>query len=268
MNKGNLSIFLRKFGLMQLTDNIRFYYFKFKNRKKNNEFRIKNPDSVLPPDYYIYEAFQLNYEEYLTKSKNTAEWLLNYYRNHRNNNPVVVLDWGCGPGRIIRHLPAFLGKDSRIYGTDYNKKSIEWCKSHLKGIEFNHNSLVAKLPYEDVFFDFIFGISIFTHLSEEKHLEWTKELARILKKGGIMFFTTHGEAFQGKLSKKELEKFVEGKLVIRGHVKEGHRTFTAYHPAKYMYRLFTSNKLTVLEHIEQKSNNGRPQQDIWLLEKK
>ncbi len=267
MNKGDLSNLLRKLGLMRWTDDLRYHYFKFKNRKKNRAFLKKNPEAVLPPDYAIYEAFQLNYEEYLTKSKETAEWILGYYIKHKKSNPKTVLDWGCGPGRIIRHLPGILGKESKIYGTDYNIDSINWCKKNLQGVAFNHNTIEAALPYENDFFDFIFGISIFTHLSAEKHVEWTAELTRILKKGGRMFFTTHGRAFTGKLSKHEREQFNNGNLVVRGKVTEGHRTYSAYHPASYLNQLFTSNHLKVVEHTEQQSNNGKPQQDIWLLEK-
>jgi ubiquinone/menaquinone biosynthesis C-methylase UbiE len=267
MNKGDLSITLRKVGLMHLTDNLRYLFFKVKNNRKNKLFLKNNPNSKLPPDYYIYEAFQLNYEEYLTKSYETSEWIISYYEKHKGVKPETILDWGCGPGRIIRHLPDILGERAKIFGTDYNKRSIEWCKNNLKGIEFNHNNLEAVLPYESNLFDFIFGISIFTHLSKELHYKWIKELTRTTKKGGILFFTTHGNAFKQKLTDKELKKFIEGDIVIRGYVKEGHRTFTAYHPIKFMQNLFSSNGLKVIQHVEQESNNGKAQQDIWLLEK-
>ena len=268
MNKAYLSIILRKSHLMHFTDKLRYYYFKSKNWKKNREFIKKNSNSILPPDYYIYESFQLNYKEYFTKSKNSAEWVLNFYKKYKHDNPTTVLDWGCGPGRIIRHLPQMLNEDSKIYGTDYNKKSIDWCINNINGIQFNHNTLDALLPYEDNYFDFIFGISIFTHLSKEKHIEWTKELTRVLKKDGIMFFTTHGNAFKHKLTKRELNTFNKGELVLRGDVKEGHRTYTAYHPKKYLEQLFVSNNNIVLDHIEQESTNNKAQQDIWILKKK
>lgn len=267
MNKGDLSNILRKLGLMHLTDNLRYYYFKIKNSKKNKIFLKKNPEIILPPSYYVYEAFQLNYEEYYSKSIESAKWILDFYKKHKKVYPTRVLDWGCGPGRIIRHLPNIIGEKSEVYGTDYNKKSIEWCRNNLKEIDFNHNGIEAELPYDSDFFEYIFGISIFTHLSKEKHYEWVKELSRITKKGGLLFFTTHGTAFKGKLNKKELQKFTEGELVVRGNVKEGHRTYTAYHPVSFMNDLFVSNGLKIIEHIEQDSNNGKPQQDIWLLEK-
>ncbi len=267
MTKGDISLLLRKLHLMQAVDKLRFYYFKIKYRKKNKDFLKKHPDAVLPPDYYIYEAFQLNYEEYLTKSKESAQWILNFYIKHKNREPETILDWGCGPGRIIRHLPGLLSPSSKIYGTDYNAKSIEWCKNNLKGIDFNKNSIEALLPYNDNHFDFIFGISIFTHLSEQKHNEWIEELTRILKPGGLMMFTTHGNDFKRKLNKQERDIFDSGNIVVRGNVKEGHRTYTAYHPEKYLERLFTGHGLKVVEHSAPETPAGKPQQDVWILEK-
>lgn len=75
MKKGDISIFLRLLKLLKLTDYIRYLYFKIKNRKKNSTFLQNNPDVKLPPDYLMYESFQIDYEEYFTKSRNSAKWV-------------------------------------------------------------------------------------------------------------------------------------------------------------------------------------------------
>jgi SAM-dependent methyltransferase len=249
---------------MHAVDRARYLYFKLKNRNKNKGFLKANPKVKLPSDYLIYESFQLDYTEYYTKSRETAKWLLAYFSKYISLKNVKILDWGCGPGRIIRHMPELLDKGCEIYGSDYNLKSINWCKSNLPGISFNHNTLDAKLPYKKDFFDIIFGISIFTHLSEEMHYKWFNELYRILKPGGILFLTTHGDIFKEKLTKQEKNVFEQNKLVVRGKVKEGHRTFTAYHPTEFMKELF--GKMEIIEHVAGASN-GKPQQDIWIVRK-
>ncbi|MBU2552820.1 MAG: class I SAM-dependent methyltransferase [Bacteroidetes bacterium] len=265
MKKGDVSVLLRRVGLMKLTDDLRFYYFKFKKRKKNKQFLLNNPEANLPPDYLIYESFQIDYEEYYTKSKASAEWILSYFSKYISLSGIKVLDWGCGPGRIIRHMSHLL-ETGKVYGTDYNPASIEWCKNNLPGIEFNTNTLEAKLPYQDNYFNAIYGISIFTHLSEKMHFEWMDELKRILAPGGLIFLTSHGNAFIEKLTENESAAYHRGELIVRGMTAEGHRTYTAYHPKVFMEKLFEGMK--ILEHVETSSNNGKAQQDVWLVQKK
>jgi len=266
MLKGKISNLLRISGLLFFSDKVRFYLHKIKNRKPNKKFKSENPEVILPPDYLIYESFQLNYTKYFVESKKSAEWLVNHFAKHADLHNSRVLDWGCGPGRIIRHLPQIMPKDCEFFATDYNKNSIEWCKNYLPGIQFNCNTLEAKLPYESNYFDFIYGISIFTHLSESKHYEWYSELHRILRPGGILLITTQGNNFKPKLSINERSLFEKGQLVVRGNVKEGHRTYSAFHPELFMRSLF--NNADIFDFIQEDPKNQYIPQDVWLVKKR
>lgn len=267
MKKGQISNFLRRIGLIYFTDYVRYYIQKFKNRKLNKDFKLKNPDVKLPPDYLIYKSFQINYQKYYTESIETAKWLTDHFKKHIDLKEKRILDWGCGPGRIIRHLPNVIGGNCEYFGTDYNEKSIDWCSKNLPNIQFNKNSLNAQLPYDDNLIDIIYGISIFTHLSEQLHYDWYNELYRVLKPNGILFLTTQGDNFMSKLTDLELSKYNKGELVIRGKVKEGHRTYSAFHPQDFMQKLFRN--VEILEHIKTKPENkkGLPQ-DIWIVKKR
>lgn len=266
MRKGEISLLLRKLRVIYFTDWLRFYFQKIKNGKVNRDFKLSNPEVQLPPDYLIYESFQLNYHKYYTESQKTAQWLINHLSNHIVLEDKNILDWGCGPGRIIRHFPNLLGNSCRYFGTDYNKESIRWCSKNIEGVTFNHNSLVAQLPYEDNFFDVIYGISIYTHLSEKMHFEWHRELRRILKVGGIMFLTTQGDPFKVKLTNQELIQYNAGRLVVRGDTKEGHRTFSAFHPTIFMKKMFQNFKIEA--HIVAQPEKGKwLPQDIWIIRK-
>ena len=76
MNKGLISNLLRKFRLMYLVDWLRYYTMKFKNRKINNKFISEHPDVKIPPDYLMYESFQINYHKYYTESFEAAQSLV------------------------------------------------------------------------------------------------------------------------------------------------------------------------------------------------
>ena len=251
---------LRQLGLFQLADYFRFIWLRRKNREQNRAFRKQYPDVAFPPDYMMYEAFQLDYERYYINGKKTAEWLVGLVQNHKNLKGGSILDWGCGPARVIRHLPALI-EDGDFYGTDYNRQSIAWCSANFTDIYFHSNDLMPGLIYEKEWFDLIYGISIFTHLSKVAHEAWLNELIRLLKPGGILFITLHGNSFREKLTPAEELVFDSDEIVVRGQVTEGHRTFTAFHPEKWV-RIWTLS-LTVLEHIP----GGEGEQDVWIFKK-
>lgn len=266
MNRGQISNLIRKFGLIYYTDLIRFHVQKTKNRKENRAFKTQYPEVKLPPDYLIYESFQINYMKYFIDGKDTACWLIAYIRKHTDLTGKRILDWGCGPGRTIRHFPELLGTTCEYFATDYNSKSIKWCSDNLPGIQFNLNALEARLPYANDFFDVIYGISIFTHLSEQMHFDWIKELYRILKPGGILFITTQSDNYIFKLTAEELERYQKGGLVVRGNVKEGHRTYSAFQPAAFMQNLVQNCQIE--EHVTPKPEAGKGiPQDIWIVRK-
>ncbi len=266
MIKSTISMLLRKLRLMHLGDRLNFHFQKYKNQNSNKLFKEKNPGIVLPPDYMIYESFQMNYENYYNDSINTAKWLIGYFEKYVELKDIKILEWGCGPARIIRHLPRLLNKSCEIYGSDYNVESIKWCTKNIHDIYFSDNNLQPPMGFPENFFDIVYAISVFTHLSEEMHYEWFKELKRILKKNGILFITTHGDNCKSKLTSGEIKRFEEGKVVIRGNVKEGHRTFAAYQPAQFMQKLFSD--VEILEHVTRESEGNYIPQDIWIVRKK
>ncbi len=267
MKKKQISRLLRRFKLIYLADWLHFWFQKHKNRKLNSNFKKDNPDVQLPPDYLIYEAFQMNYDLYYNGGLKMAKWLKNHFKNHIGLNDKRILDWGCGPGRIIRHMPEVINTNCEFFATDYNEKSIDWCSKNIEGIAFNKNELKASLPYETSSMDIIYGNSIFTHLSEQMHYDWFEELHRVLKPSGIMLITTQGDNARDKLTQSEYEQYNKGNIVVRGNVKEGHRTYSAFHPKAFMESLFKD--ADILEHIIQVSEdkNWIPQ-DIWIISKR
>ena len=56
-----------------------------------------------------------------------------------------VLDFGCGCGRVLRHLRQF--ERVRIHGTDSNPGAIAWCDQYLDFAEFGTNRLEPPTRY-------------------------------------------------------------------------------------------------------------------------
>ena len=265
--KSDISGLLRKMNLLSYAEKVRFSLQKLKYKKENDAFRRENTDFVLPPEYFIYETYRLNYKWYYEDGKNTAGEIVTlfskYYDFSKLNNKI--LDWGCGPGRIVRHLPPLL-PGSQIYGTDYNETYIRWCNENLKGVIFSRNKIDPPMNFSDSFFDIIIGLSIFTHLSGKNHFGWINELHRIIKFGGGILITTQGESYKSRLTTKEKDLFDSNQLVTRKYLNEGNRLYSSFQPVGFMNELI-NGKFKVLEFLPGKIGNNEPSQDCWLLKK-
>ena len=268
--KLHISNLLRKLGLLRVTDAIRFYIQKLKRKKTNQRFRKKHKQFAFPPAYFLYETYQLDYDLYYNDGLVTAGEIVDSIKKYRTEigSGFAILDWGCGPGRITRHLPNLLPSGSLVFGTDYNQEYIQWCEKNIPGINWSINNIYPPLDFESDFFDAIIGLSVFTHLAEESHAKWIEELYRITRAAGIIYLTTQGKAFRNKLTPAEINIFEKGSLVVRENKREGHRLFSAFHPVSFMQNLFSS-RFEICELMEGSNlRTGESSQDIWILKKK
>jgi SAM-dependent methyltransferase len=160
-----------------------------------------------------------------------------------------VLDFGCGCGRTLRHLSNLKGP--RLYGTDIDRKAIQWCGSHIPFCRFTVNDAKPPLPFPADNFDLIYGISVFTHLDEDYQFAWIGELKRVAKSGAILLLTVHGTPAQeialreGALSVTELTVIRKKGFLFKsgstGTFKlDGLPDFyqTAFHTKAYLYGLW------------------------------
>ena len=112
----------------------------------------------------------------------------------------AILDFGCGCGCVLRRWRRL---DARVYGTDINSRAIKWCRANLPFVEVGVNALAPPLRYADASCDFVYALSVFTHLPVETQLAWRDELRRVVRPGGHLLLTLHGEAFTDGLTPEE-----------------------------------------------------------------
>jgi len=99
-----------------------------------------------------------------------------------------ILDFGCGCGRTLIHLKG-LAPLAQFDGTDIDERAIEWCKEYLRFATFSVGKASPPTDYASNTFDFIYAISVFTHLDEDYQFRWLEELRRIAKPGGVLLLT-------------------------------------------------------------------------------
>lgn len=263
--KQKLLYLLRKAGLLGFAEQVRSYVNFIRSYRHLRMFAKEHPNFILPPWGIAYDAYAgLDPKAYLQLGEFHAKKIVSFIKKYKDHSAITVCDWGCGPMRVLRHLPELLGNKNSYLGLDYNPESIQWAQANFPHIHFKLNQLLPPLPLEDASFDVIYSISVFTHLSEDVFKAYVNDIYRVLKKGGMLITTLHGDRNSIRLMDFELEKYKKGEFVVRDNVQEGKRIFTSYHPNPFILNAF--HQFTVLE---QDVSNDDPnfQQDWWVFKK-
>ncbi|WP_327281243.1 class I SAM-dependent methyltransferase [Streptomyces sp. NBC_01205] len=131
----------------------------------------------------------------------------------RHHRPARVLDFGCGCGRVLRHLATSPGLE--LHAAEIQTDLLTWCRGNLQPVRYVNNLVEPPLPYEDDTFDLIYAISVFTHLPAPLHTRWLCELSRILGPDGRIVMTERGEAYTGQLNPEELHRLGSDGIAVR-----------------------------------------------------
>jgi SAM-dependent methyltransferase len=257
---------LRNSGLLSLADRANYLRTIVKYYRRRRLFCAENPGFKVPPRALAFDAYSAPEWNFYKKSGiGTAAFLAEIAGRYLLEQiEVHVLEWGCGPARVIRHIPSAFGANAKVYGSDYNEKTIVWCDQNIPDVHFSLNGLRPPLPFDEGFFDFIYSISVFTHLSEAVSFEWIHELHRIMHSGAVAVISTNGDAVLGSLLPDELESYKSEGILIRGRVQEGKRLFSSFHSPDYLReKLFKD--FEVLEFGSGKFPYTG--QDVWVLRK-
>jgi SAM-dependent methyltransferase len=157
---------------------------------------------------------------------------------------------------------------ARVHGTDIDAEAVAWAAANLGG-EFVPCAKDPPLPYAASSFDTIMSLSVFTHLTRAYQAEWLQELRRILKPGGILLATTHGE-FAGRWlfpdPKRFKDVFASGFHDATPDDNLGNVASSEYYRSTFQSRQYTEREwgkhMDVIDFVEGGINNF---QDIWVL---
>ena len=97
---------------------------------------------------------------------------------------LSYLDLGCGKGELLSLLREDFG---RLAGCDPSTEMLD----AAEGVEKRPQSDPQKIPFEDAEFDFVTAAGIFHHVPPESRLALGREVARVLKPGGVFAVMEH-----------------------------------------------------------------------------
>ena len=259
--KQHLLSSIRRLGLLGFADQLHGLTHRLRCSGANRRFHAQHPDYPLPPASLAFEAYGHScWDEYKQTGAAHARLFATLVRQHSGVASPKVAEWGCGCARILRHLPAAGLDGAALTGIDVDCRAIVWCREHFPGFEFLQCSMQPTLALADDSFDAIYHYSVWTHLSPASVRLWAVELARILRPGGVMIGTTHGDRYQSMLLADERKQYQAGRPVVRQGYREGRKYFLTFYPPSFVRSLLQDSfrQITLLP-----PEPDAPQ-DVWL----
>jgi SAM-dependent methyltransferase len=98
-----------------------------------------------------------------------------------------VLDIGCGPGLLTRHLASF---GVSVVGVDVSPGMLHLARKNNPGVEFIESSL-TELPLPDASIGGVFCFYVMHHVPDHDLVRSFAEIARVLRPGGQVMLGGH-----------------------------------------------------------------------------
>jgi SAM-dependent methyltransferase len=170
-------------------------------------------DGLPVPPRELWQRWGLTLDAYLESGRRDTRAMLATMveAGAEESDLIRVLDFGCAEGRMLR---ALAGQPEReLWGVDVNAERIVWAQQHLAPpLRMATTTTAPHLPFADGYFDFVYGVSVFTHIRDLADA-WFLEVLRVLRPGGFAYLTIHDEHSVDVLLNREGVKATQPEMV-------------------------------------------------------
>jgi SAM-dependent methyltransferase len=183
-------------------------------------YKSRAVDHTFHPDDHMMahhaRDFGSGVEPYLRVGESGARVVFSALANAKTEKVGRVLDFGCGHGRVARHLRAMF-PDAELNFADVDPTCVEFCSGQFngRGVVTGPDFGLLELPRG---MDVIFVGSVFTHIDHERMKVLFDRLFESLASGGALIATfrgpraavvTKGNPLQAKAYAPLLEMYAE-----------------------------------------------------------
>jgi SAM-dependent methyltransferase len=150
-----------------------------------------------------------------------------------------VLDFGCGWGRVTRFFLRDV-KPENLVGIDIDEPALVAARETNRWCRFARCGVLPPTDLDDASLDLVYAWSVFSHLSEEAHLQWLEEFRRILRPGGVLLLSTLPRKFIERSGAWAAEDaaLARWQRETAGLFAPEDRTLAAYDRGDFVYRPF------------------------------
>jgi SAM-dependent methyltransferase len=264
MSRNTIAQLLRRAHLIDVAYRAAVLVDAARNLTRNREFQRQHPDFVCPPPHLVYLTFgSTSYEDYYVTGRERADWVTALGEKANPPNLRRICEWGCGTGKTVRHLVTG-DPQLRVYGTDYDPRVIRWCAANIPNAMFTRNQLDPPLPFDDDFLDILYSFSVYTHLPPDLQARWLAEQLRVVRPGGLVSLSVHGDAYQHRLTPAQHEQYRTAGVVVHGGTGAGGPWFTSFNSPHWMeHELLRGHDIVHRETYPA----GAARQDVWVIRK-
>jgi SAM-dependent methyltransferase len=147
-----------------------------------------------------FDSYASSYQQEVESSISFSGQGLDYFARRKADELVMlagrhlgdpgrlrVLDVGCGVGLTDGFLE---GAFAELHGADVAAAAVERARRENPGVRYAVCA-DSTLPYPDGEFDLAFAICVAHHVEPEERPSWMRELARVVRPGGLVALFEH-----------------------------------------------------------------------------
>lgn len=154
-------------------------------------YRKREVDRTLHPEDHMFNTAKNGWDDYHAVGVSAMQVIQSVLGSSPSHRVARIMDFGCGHGRVARHLRAFF-PEAEMFFVDIDGEAAKFCAAQFNGTAITSSEDFSSLDLpKDI--DLIWLGSVFTHLDYGRMNALFDILVSSLRPRGIIIATFRGE---------------------------------------------------------------------------